>query len=185
MWLQLRNEENKLAITGKHDIDAGWLKDMREGCDYACPLITPRVMWEANIKSMEDVVEAGIAIKNIVYDYQFDGVVLELGSLWSAKLEVVTLIIEKISEKLISNGKSLILVLPMGQNNTPSKDAFVSLSNFVSAFTLNSYDYSSNLGNYGPNAPLNWQKGYVQLHLFLSLLRIYIYIYIVNFYIVV
>ena len=34
-------------ITGQQDIDKEWIAEIRKDCDGSCPLIVPRINWEA------------------------------------------------------------------------------------------------------------------------------------------
>ena len=67
VWLQLREKERndgdafgEFFVSGLHDVDTGWLDDLRSGCHTTedegrtCPLILPRLAWEARTMDVED-----------------------------------------------------------------------------------------------------------------------------------
>lgn len=130
VWLQVREDEGSpegIKITGLHDIDRGWIADVRANCSTVegakvrapagcasrvmhddargavcaaqriaaphrrsqplpplaaarsvqCPLIVPRIVWEARRGGPNVLQRAVTIIKNVVRDNTFDGVTLE------------------------------------------------------------------------------------------------------------
>jgi chitinase domain-containing protein 1 len=120
VWLQLRSSQRAAAeITGVHDIDAGWISELRKGCSRkdstntvktgtGCPRIVPRLIWE--IQRLDPtVLDAALdAISGIVARHAFDGIVLE-GPVHSA---VFRGFIARLSSALHAAGAILVLVLP-------------------------------------------------------------------------
>ena len=42
------NSAGALILAGEHDIDSKWMEEVRSECAGKCPLIGPRIVWEAN-----------------------------------------------------------------------------------------------------------------------------------------
>ena len=82
VWLQIRSDDRgEVVITGTHDIDAGWVSDVRAPCRQSgaavCPQVVPRVVWEVSQCDGECMREVIIAVVNTLVHYKFDGLVLE------------------------------------------------------------------------------------------------------------
>ena len=157
-----RNQAKRLFIDGLHDIDKGWMEELRSGCNdpSSCLKIVPRFVWEAEGFFEEDLRVLGEVITSTLEEYSFDGLVLELG--FSKDM----LFLYKLIRDAIGADKQLIQVA-----HPQSGSSFFScISSKVSKFTHNdlqalhqivdfvllmTYDYSLSKGKIGPNAPLS------------------------------
>jgi chitinase domain-containing protein 1 len=89
VWLQVREDaQRQPIITGTHDIDADWVRDVKYGpgsrsgdAAKAGPKMVPRVMYERNKLSDEDVPQIVDALLVLARVHDFDGFVFEVGSL--------------------------------------------------------------------------------------------------------
>ena len=58
VWLQLRLDEGgRPVITGTHDIDAGWVADVKDCAEHPdqCPQVVPRLIIEARLHKKQEV----------------------------------------------------------------------------------------------------------------------------------
>lgn len=87
VWLQVREDaQRQPTITGTHDIDADWVRDVKHGpsgrgsgdAAGAGPKMVPRVMYERNKLSDEDVPRIIDALLEIARAHDFDGFVFEV-----------------------------------------------------------------------------------------------------------
>ena len=144
VWLQIRNDQGRPALTGTHDIDIGWIADVRAVCSTVpdlCPKITPRVIWEAPaLTSSAQLDQVKTVLEAAVVEYGFDGFVLEWG-LNQALPQLPWLATLRAS--LHRRGKTLIFVLPpsVGKGGVTS-DMFAALAKVVDRFSLMTYDFS-------------------------------------------
>ena len=101
-----RNQAKRLFIDGLHDIDKGWMEELRSGCNdpSSCLKIVPRFVWEAEGFFEEDLRVLGEVITSTLEEYSFDGLVLELG--FSKDM----LFLYKLIRDAIGADKQLILV---------------------------------------------------------------------------
>ena len=104
---------------------------------------------------------------NVINKNSFDGIVLELWSQLGGQAKPqLTSVIKTIGQKLRSNGKLFILVIPppiYAENvrGMFSKEDFSNLVDYVDYFSLMTYDYSSP-AKPGPNAHYSWMKKCVE-----------------------
>ena len=83
------NVAGKIMITGKQDIDEGWMSEVKSHCVLKCPYLVPRVTWEADRFSSEvfdsdgndaqDLTDLKHLLADISKQYGFDGFVFEFG----------------------------------------------------------------------------------------------------------
>ena len=101
-----RNQAKRLFVDGIHDIDKGWMEELRSGCDdpSTCLKIVPRFVWEAEGFHEEDLHVLGEIITSTLEEYSFDGLVLEFG--FSKDM----LFLYKLIRNAIGADKQLILV---------------------------------------------------------------------------
>ena len=95
-----RNEAGELYIAGEHDIDSQWLADLRVDCPNSCPKIVPRYVWEADEMQPEDFSNIGPLISASLTQYNFDGLVLEMG-FSKAIISIVAVVRKNIQAKEI------------------------------------------------------------------------------------
>ena len=180
VWLQVlpksaSSSQKEFAVTGTHDVDPNWIKDVRSSGNQANTQIVPRVLFEKwtgqdymqLFRSQTEREELAKLLARTVIDHDFSGIVLEV---WSqlggqARPELIDMI-RIIGKELRSHEKLLVLAIPppMAQMNQPGMfdgESFDQLGDFVDYFSLMTYDYSSPQRP-GPNAPLPWIRQCVE-----------------------
>ncbi|XP_071618005.1 chitinase domain-containing protein 1 isoform X1 [Heliangelus exortis] len=175
VWLQVkRRGKERFQFTGLHDVDKGWMKDVRKSSKNI--KIVPRVLFDGwtyqdfeSVFGSEDEIEE--LSKNMVLlakDENFDGFVVEVWSqLGNQKHKELVHLIIHLSEALHEAHLKLILVIPpavAAGTNQPgmfTKKEFDGLASAVDSFSLMTYDYSSPQRP-GPNSPLPWVRACVQ-----------------------
>lgn len=176
VWLQLRRQSSSNVITGEHDIDQGWLKEVRKAGKSSNVKIVPRIIvegWRPN--DFQDLVDnrferddmAKIII-DVITKHQLDGIVLEIWSQISSRniIDHMPDVIKEVATKIRQAGYIFILVIPpaLYQRNLPGsfqEEQFSALVDYVDAFSLMTYDYSS-FQNPGPNSPFSWVQECVE-----------------------
>lgn len=173
VWFQLlrTNGESVYELAGKHDIDAGWIKDVRKAGRSGKKKTTkfyPRVIFEKFTEGDYSKMFSSASERQMIYElivnmcivHQFDGIVLEIWSQLAARVHdnyLFNLVID-LSKELQQAGLKLILVIPPMReemHNLFSEKHFNRLYPHVSAFSLMTYDFS-NVQRPGANAPLHW-----------------------------
>lgn len=172
VWLQLKRSRTKNVITGTHDIDQGWMKEVRKSGKKVGVKIVPRIIAEGwrpddfnqvyesesqRSKIADDLIE-------VIEKYNLDGIVLEIWSQVPAMIHLAQLptIIKGISKKIREAGYTFILVIPppvYQRNNigTIGAKEFNLIEPDVDGFSLMTYDFS-NFQTPGPNSPLWWVR---------------------------
>lgn len=155
VWLQLRDAHaGGVEVTGTHDIDAGWVADLRAGCAGACSVL-PRLIFEA--RSL-DVAATVRAVAGVVSKHGFDGIVLEVPLAHPA---VRGQLVPQLAAALAALPSAPLgvakLVLVVGPGGS-APDALAELARHAHRFSVMTYDHSSSRGQAGPNAPLRWVK---------------------------
>jgi len=170
VWLQVkRRKTGTFAMEGGHDIDQGWITDVRKGGEHV--KIVPRVLfeqWSFNdfhiIFSSETALLALIdTIVSFLKANHFDGLTLEVWSQYNGDTkENLYLLVSKLADSLHKEKMKIILVIPppFYASKKPGafdKHDFELLAPVLDGFSLMTYDYSSH-GRPAPNAPLQWMK---------------------------
>ncbi|CAN7998977.1 unnamed protein product [Ixodes hexagonus] len=169
VWLQLEVGKGGFAVAGQHDVDQGWIKDVKSAGKNV--KMVPRILFEkwtpnqlvavASSKKKSDAMSA--TLQELADKNGFDGYVVELWSQFGGQMaEQMTKLIQHMAQRLQEKSLDLILVIPPSvyQGSTPgmfTKKDFDSLSKHVTAFSLMTYDYSSPQRP-GPNSPVNWVR---------------------------
>lgn len=113
----------------------------------------------------DEITAASQAIIETSHKYNFDGVVLELWSQLSQRVDDEHLInlVKAIAQQLKAAGLGCILVIPPSQRGPDLFNAnhFEKLWEDLTAFSLMTYDFSS-YQRPGANAPLYWMKRVVE-----------------------
>ncbi|XP_019551041.3 chitinase domain-containing protein 1 [Aedes albopictus] len=175
VWLQvLRKGPKQYELGGAHDIDAGWMKDVKKAGEAINNKVVPRVLFDKFtdkdfsqlLTYSEERTIAAKLILNSVRKYKFDGIVLEVWSQLAARVddEYLVGLVKEICETLTNANFDCILVIPPARKETYdlfSRRHFESLAPAVTAFSLMTYDYSS-IQRPGACAPLYWVKNAVQ-----------------------
>lgn len=174
VWIQInRKGKEKYQLGGTHDIDLNWMKDVRSAGKGKTKIL-PRILFDqftdhdySQLLSFPN--ERLVVTKSIVdlcLRYKFDGIVLEVWSTLSMRVEDEPLIglVRGIAEELKLNWLEFILVIPPRRKEMQdlfSKSHFETLYPLVTAFSLMTYDYSS-IQRPGANAPLYWVRDAVE-----------------------
>jgi len=170
VWFQLKlNPKQQLEIKGDHDIDQGWIQEVRD----TGAQIVPRIIFEIDARSLAIMFKSEIGF-NLIADtlvkftvkHGLDGLVIELwNSLPQSLVEDAVHLMTHIGEKFHKHHKLTILVVPPNHENPiPSaqftKEEFDMLKDDVDFFSLMTYDYNGHLGGF--NAPLPWAESCVE-----------------------
>ncbi|XP_064406555.1 chitinase domain-containing protein 1-like isoform X2 [Halichondria panicea] len=168
VWLQLKHTGNgQFMIGGTHDIDPGWLSDVRAGASSV--RIVPRLLFEGwsgqDYRELfaDDARMLKIAQELIktLKGHGLDGAVLELWSQLSGhhKSELAYLV-KLLAQELHNNSKDVFLVIPpsrKGYAEVFGAADFEKLAPHIDGFSLMTYDYARP-GSPGPNSPLEWME---------------------------
>lgn len=172
VWLQIvRKGDLKFEIQGTHDVDESWMKEVKEKGKIT--KIFPRILFEhftdkdySRLLTYQDEINASaVAIIQACKKFNFDGVVLEVWSQLSQRVDDQHLInlVKSIAGQLNSADLGCILVIPPSQRGPDlfSANHFEQLWEDVTAFSLMTYDFSS-YQRPGANAPLYWMRRVVE-----------------------
>lgn len=173
VWLQVKRKGKlQYKIEGKQDIDLKWIEELKRNKKDL--KIVPRVLFnEWTSKDYTDLfidsneqLELTNTIIKFCKTYKFDGIVLEI---WvqvggSVRSDVLIDFITLVAKTFKSNVLELILVIPPIREYHPmifTAEHLNKLSDFVTLFSLMTYDYSSPQRP-GPNSPINWVQNCVE-----------------------
>ncbi|NP_001087530.1 chitinase domain-containing protein 1 isoform X1 [Xenopus laevis] len=176
VWLQIRRKGREAyQVTGLHDVDQGWIKDIRKTSKST--QIVPRILFdgwsyqdfESVFNSEDEIEELAGAMVQTAKDEHFDGFVVEVWSqLGGQKRQELVHLLIHIGEALHSAKLHFILVIPPAvapgtdQLGMFGRKEFDQLAPVVDSFSLMTYDYSSPQRP-GPNSPISWVQACVQL----------------------
>ncbi|XP_041777478.1 chitinase domain-containing protein 1 [Anopheles merus] len=175
VWLQiLRKGPKKYEVAGVHDIDDGWVKDVKKAGSTINNRVIPRVLFDKftdrDFSQLLTYPEERTIVAKLLLatarKHRFDGLVLEVWSQLAARVEDSYLIglVEEICNTLSAASYDCILVIPPARKETYdlfSRKHFEALEPSVTAFSLMTYDFSS-VQRPGANAPLYWVRNAVQ-----------------------
>ncbi|MED6180149.1 hypothetical protein PIB30_007660 [Stylosanthes scabra] len=176
VWYELKSEQTNLVLEGRHNVDRGWIADLKKAGEA---LILPRVVLEASPAELLKKKQRNKAINIIVAECKemgYDGIVLESWSRWAAygilhdpsMRNLALQFVKELGDSLHStssqrnNEQRFQLIYVIGppsseklqEHDFGPKD-LETLSEAVDGFSLMTYDFS-NPHNPGPNAPLKW-----------------------------
>lgn len=167
VWFQVqRASAATYTVTGEHDVDAGWVADVRKPTsDGRRARVVPRVIVEG--MSQEDYIalfshdeeQRALASRlvHLCQKHAFDGVVLELWSRLAVGPQLrpaLHRVVKTLGVALHADGRQLVLVVPPSAESFTPAD-LAALSKHVDLFSFNTYDYSPPT-TAGPNAPYDW-----------------------------
>lgn len=173
VWLQVKKKGSlSYKIIGKHNVDSKWMNGLKK--NNINVKITPRILFEdwsisdfINLFSSENEQSELIAtLIKACKNNKFDGLVLELWLQSGGRIDSQILVnfVILVAQKFKENSLEIILVIPPSRgykNEIFTEEHFSQLSDFVSSFSLMTYDYS-NPQRPGPNSPLQWVKKCVE-----------------------
>ncbi|XP_070534735.1 chitinase domain-containing protein 1-like [Ptychodera flava] len=174
VWLQVKTDGDQYFIQGGHDIDQGWISDVKKKGKRKVKIF-PRLLFDGwspeDYKTLFAKESRMQLLAKTVTDFykkeKFDGVVLEiLSQMPGQKKEDAIHLIADLADAIHQENMKFILVIPppVTQSNTPGmflKEDFDILSPVVDVFSLMTYDFSSPQRP-GPNSPIGWVKACVQ-----------------------
>lgn len=170
VWLQVRRRgKESYDVTGLHDHDPGWVKDVRRSNKKI--RMVPRLLFDgwsyqdhmSVLENEDEIEELGSELVDVAKTEGFDGFTLELWSqLGGNKRRELVHLIKHLCETLKAKKLDCFLVIPpaltsMGQPGMFGREDFEQLAPVVDGFSLMTYDYSS-AGSPGPSSPLPWIK---------------------------
>ncbi|KAJ3108633.1 Chitinase domain-containing protein 1 [Phlyctochytrium planicorne] len=163
-------EDDPYILEGGHDVDKGWMDDVRKPVGEFRARVVPRFqlanMDKEKVKQMatgEQGVTARIidaVIKECIVQ-GFDGFVFEFHL-----VAFVPIFVETLAKRARNANLVLFLVIPPHRDTENGPQVLFDRSHFerykdiVTGFSLMTYDYS-NPRNPGPNAPLEWVESNV------------------------
>lgn len=184
VWYELKSQETKLVMEGRHNADKGWIEAIRKTGNSQ---ILPRVVLEAiPVDLLKKKKKREKAINLIVAEckeMEYDGIVLESWSRWAAygilhdpdmrntALQFIVQLGQAMHsvnlDQNIRQRLQLVLVISPPRSNELEEYDFGPedlrrLSDDVDGFSLMTYDFSGPQ-NPGPNAPLKWIHFTLQL----------------------
>jgi chitinase domain-containing protein 1 len=163
VWLQIkRNGRKKYELTGTHDIDTKWIKQIKENSNRTTSFL-PRILFEKlkmeDLHSLFNDEEEIESLAKMLVDkcdqYNFDGYVFEIYVQLGGHSKIdINHVITDLTNYLHSKNKQLILVIPPpfaidtklkkhDENILFDKQDFDSLKKIVDGFSLMTYDYAS------------------------------------------
>ncbi|KAH8409484.1 hypothetical protein KR222_006372 [Zaprionus bogoriensis] len=180
VWLQIVKQGDDYAVAGTHDIDAGWMTDLRrKGKVQQQPQlrtvkIFPRIIFDhftdRDIKLLLSDAQERTRLNDMLgrtcKEHGFDGLVLEVWSQLAGRIDdkILYAMVLQMAKELQKQQLRLILVIPPQRKDMPNlfgEKHLDKLYKHVYAFSLMTYDFSS-LQRPGANAPLYWVRRTVE-----------------------
>eukprot|EP01137_Pigoraptor_chileana_P015542 Opistho-2@71583 len=167
VWFLLRPSPSHLfEIVGGHDVDQGWLNDVRAASDPP-PSIVPRFSFDgwsgdALSRAVGDAKAVAALSAGIVAEcrrHGVDGLVLDIASVGLTKYpQPWRAFVKTLSRELKAgnpNAKLIVSAMPIRHPSINfDREDMASLANDVDFVSLMTYDYAG--GSAGPTAPLSW-----------------------------
>jgi len=171
VWLQVSASEGRYVIGGEHDVDKGWMEDVRKKGGK----IVPRILFDkwtgqhfmTLFQQKEKQAELVKLLVKTGTENKFDGLTVEVWSqLGGNARSEISKVLAMLGTALHKAGLLFVLVIPppVYHGDTPGMfDAadYSRLSPVVDYFSLMTYDYSSP-ARPGPNSPLGWVRRCVE-----------------------
>jgi len=170
VWLQVkRKPTGTFYMTGTHDIDHDWVKEVRKRGKKTQVKILPRVLFDGwSSDDFYSLFTTGSEPKELIKTlitsakaYKFDGIVLEVWSqLGGQARKALQMLVKTVGDALKKANLTFVLVLPppltnVGKPGLVDHDDMKHLFQYVDYFSLMTYDYS-NPERPGANSPLTW-----------------------------
>ncbi|EDW03921.1 GH11509 [Drosophila grimshawi] len=176
VWLQVVKQFDEYAVAGTHDIDAGWLSELRrkgkvqQQQAQRTVKVFPRVIFDhftdRDIKLLLSDAGERTKLNEVLIqsckEHSFDGLVLEVWSQIAGRIDdkILYTLVLQMAKDLKKQQLRLILVIPpqrRDMSNLFSERHMDRLYKHIYAFSLMTYDFSS-LQRPGANAPLYWMR---------------------------
>ncbi|KAH8412653.1 hypothetical protein KR009_004006 [Drosophila setifemur] len=178
VWLQVVKQGDRYGIAGVHDIDAGWLSDLRKKGkqhNQRTVKVFPRFIFDhftdRDIKLLlSDAQERKKVNDELIKcckENGFDGLVLELWSQLAGRIDdkILYTLVLQMAKELQKQKLRLILVVPPFRKDTGNlfgEKHMDKLYKHIFAFSLMTYDFSS-VQRPGANAPLYFVRKSVEM----------------------
>lgn len=175
VWLQVKRRGKEMfQITGLHDADQGWIKDVKKNSQNT--QIVPRILFDgwsykdfdSVFGSEDEIEELGSTMVNVAKNEKFDGFVIEVWSqLGGQKRQELVHMLGHLAHTLHQAKLKFVLVIPpsvapgTNQLGMFGRKEFEQLAPLVDSFSFMTYDYSSP-ERPGPNSPLPWVRACIQ-----------------------
>ncbi|KAJ3211860.1 tyrosyl-DNA phosphodiesterase 1 [Entophlyctis luteolus] len=171
VWYQLkpdRRSPNQWLLTGDHDVDRGWIKEVTEpvqsdGEGDVIPKMVPRFMVaDLTQEDLQGLATSEASFSNLnsliikeCKKQNHDGFVFEFPySAYTPHL------VQHLSREAKEAGLEFFLVIPPthgdGGREMFGREHFDAYKELVNGFSLMTYDFSSHQRRPGPNAPIGW-----------------------------
>jgi len=171
VWLQVGVAGADYVVGGTHDVDQGWVEEVRRKGGK----VVPRILFDKwTGKNFMDLFTEKANQKKLMTvlletakEHKFDGLTLEIWSqLGGNARPQVSAVIADISTAFHAAGLLTVLVIPppFYHGDSPGMFGAADFSGLVSSvdyFSLMTYDYSSP-ARPGPNSPLDWVRRCVE-----------------------
>ncbi|XP_075422966.1 chitinase domain-containing protein 1 isoform X3 [Ascaphus truei] len=157
VWLQIKRKGSEsYQVTGLHDVDQGWIKDIRKNSKNI--QIVPRILFdswsyqdfESVFNSEDEIEELSSVMVQTAKEERFDGFVVEVWSqLGGQKRQELVHLLIHLGEALHHAKLRFILVIPPAvapgtdQLGMFGRKEFDLLAPVVDSFSLMTYDYSN------------------------------------------
>ncbi|EDW11164.1 chitinase domain-containing protein 1 [Drosophila mojavensis] len=180
VWLQIVKRGDEYAIAGDHDIDAGWINDVRrkgkvqQQQQLRTVKFFPRIIFDhftdRDIKLLlsdaKERTELNEMLIRVCKQHGFDGLVLEVWSQLAGRIDdkILYTLVLQMAKELQKQKIRLILVIPPQRKDMPNlfgEKHMDKLYKYIYAFSLMTYDYST-VQRPGANAPLYWVRSAVE-----------------------
>ncbi|EDW28854.1 GL18725 [Drosophila persimilis] len=180
VWLQIVKQGDAYAVAGMHDIDAGWVSDVRrKGKVQQQQLqrtvkVFPRFIFDhftdRDIKLLLSDAKERTKVNDVLIkcckDNHFDGLVLEVWSQLAGRIDdkILFNLVLQMAKELQKQQLRLILVIPPFRKDTGilfGEKHMDTLYKHIYAFSLMTYDFSS-VQRPGANAPLYFVRQAVE-----------------------
>ncbi|EDV31282.1 uncharacterized protein Dana_GF14623 [Drosophila ananassae] len=179
VWLQVLKQGEDYVMAGVHDIDAGWLTDVRrkgkQAHNQRTVKVFPRFIFDhftdRDIKLLLSDANERTKVNNVLIkcckDNGFDGLVLEVWSQLAGRIDdkILHTLVLQMAKELQKQQLRLILVVPPFRKDTGNlfgEKHMDKLYKHIYAFSLMTYDFSS-VQRPGANAPLYFVRKAVEM----------------------
>ncbi|CAG7833858.1 unnamed protein product [Allacma fusca] len=170
VWLQIkRKPAGTFFMTGTHDVDHEWIREIRKRGKKSNLKVLPRVLFDGwTSDDYYSLFTTGTEPKELTKTiitsakaYKFDGIVLEVWSqLGGQARKALQMLVKTVGEALAKAQLTFILVVPpavtnQGKPGMIEHDDILNMFHYVDYFSVMSYDYSSP-ERPGANSPYKW-----------------------------
>ncbi|XP_017047737.1 chitinase domain-containing protein 1 [Drosophila ficusphila] len=178
VWLQIVKQGDRYSVAGTHDIDAGWVTDVRrkgkQPHNQRTVKVFPRFIFDhftdRDIKLLLSDAKERTKVNEVLIkcckDNGFDGLVLEVWSQLAGRIDdkILYSLVLQMAKELQKQQLRLILVIPPFRKDTGNlfgEKHMDKLYKHIFAFSLMTYDFSS-VQRPGANAPLYFVRKAVE-----------------------